>query len=150
MSPACHCLPVHQTNDHIFPPLVGVGSSCIQSPRCDTRDRPYGRLWTTAAFTRLTIPAMRALGRAVHSPGLPEPLLRPGSRDDVLTRDACCELCARESEDDRSTSPTSSESVPAAAASVPMMNVAVSSILAHQNRSLMSERPLCRQQPTTM
>ena len=63
---------------------------------------------------------------------------------------ACCELCARESEDDPSTSTTSCETVPAAEASVPTVNGAVWGILAHQHRSLTSERPLYRQQPTTM
>ena len=51
-------------------------------------------------------------------------------------------LRAQGSDDDRSTSPTSHETVPPATASVPMTSGAASAMLTHQDRSDTSEGPL--------
>ena len=117
-------------------------------------DRSRHVLWTTtgpcAAFSQLTIPAERALGRALHSPGLTGPPPWPGGRVCHALCPASRELRARGSADDRSTSPTSPETMPAAWASVMTASGAVWAVWVHLDRSHTSERPLCRQPPNAL
>ena len=127
---------------------VGLGRGL--GPRHDTLDPSYGRLWDAAALTWLTVRVGRALGRALQQAGLAEPLPWPNGR----IGDAPCEFGPtaprRGSDDDRSTSPTSPETVPSAGALVQTMNGAASTILAHQTRPVTSERPLCSEPPGTL
>ena len=63
---------------------------------------------------------------------------------------ACRELRAGGSADDLATSPTPPETVPPAKASVPTVSGAASAILAQQDPSPTSGRPLWRQPPNTV
>ena len=87
------------------------------------------------------IPVVRALGRALRSPGLAGPPPRPNGLILDAPYDCYCEFCKPWRVDDPSTSPRPSGTLTPAEALIQMASGVDFIILAHLDRSLTTDPP---------
>ena len=150
-----HGSTLHWANGHIFPPSRESAQPTNRASRWPQSIRPPDDCGPPQSWPRS--PSARRVSwgglctqqaqRGLH----PAPVAKcecPAVHV-VSTATSSCQHMRITSADDRSTSPTSPETVLPTDTPMPMANGSGSAILAHQDPSSTSERPLCSQPPST-